>query len=282
MTALPPSMLPLPVDAMEKVRPLFAPLDFCLVTGSILAGHTPATVYVDDVTAPRTAVTWFKSRALLAGEQPNEAACHAVAYLLRETYFPQAKTAGWEGFSLYSAPGWHEPIGAALAGHAPITARRHYYRLDARGQAWEAAVPDGLALRPVDAALLADGRMKNLAYVTEEMVSERPSIADFLEKSFGYCLIHDDEIVAWCMSEYNTGPRCELGIATAEPYQRQGLATAVGTAVIAEAVRRGVYDIGWLCWANNRPSVATALRLGFTLTADFPIHLILFATQEDS
>ncbi len=58
-----------------------------------------------------------------------------------------------------------------------IAATRCYYRLDARNREWVTAVPDGLQLRRVDASLLADSTLNNLDWVTEEMVSERPSVA---------------------------------------------------------------------------------------------------------
>jgi RimJ/RimL family protein N-acetyltransferase len=79
------------------------------------------------------------------------------------------------------------------------------------------------------------------------------------------CLLHEQEIVGWCLSEYNAGPRCEIGIATAEPFRRRGLATLMARAFIDHALTQGVYDIGWICWAGNRPSVATAEKLGFEL-----------------
>ncbi len=64
------------------------------------------------------------------------------------------------------------------------------------------------------------------------MTSERPS-EDFLRRSFGQCLVHNGAIAGWCLSEYNSGPRCEVGIAVAEPYQRRGLATTMAIAFFA-------------------------------------------------
>ena len=61
-------------------------------------------------------------------------------------------------------------------------------------------------------------------------MSERPSVADFLARSFGYCLVHENQIIGWCMSEYNNGNRCELGIETAAPFRRRGLAAESATA----------------------------------------------------
>jgi RimJ/RimL family protein N-acetyltransferase len=126
----------------------------------------------------------------------------------------------------------------------------------------------------VAADLLADERVQNKAYLTEEMVSERPSIDDFLAKSFGVCLLHEGEIIGWCLSEYNCGPRCEIGIAVAEPFRRRGLATLMARAFIDQALTQGVYDIGWICWAGNRPSMATAEKLGLALVDERDVYWV--------
>ena len=105
------------------------------------------------------------------------------------------------------------------------------------------------------------------------MCSERESVEDFLDKSFGLCLLHEDEIVGWCLSEYNFEAGCEVGIAISQPYQRRGFATLLASAFIEEANSRGLTEIGWHCYASNTASVATALKVGFQKVADYPICL---------
>lgn len=269
-------MIPLPPHQLEKARPLLAPLaDHLLVVPSILAGLTPAPVYVDDVAEPRTAVTWFHGRVIIAG-QIDAQRLTAVRHLLLTEYKREAQSANLDVFVVHNTAEWQAAAADLLPNLKMIAATRCCYRLDARNREWQTAVPAGLQLRPVDAQLLADSTLQNLDWVTEEMVSERPSVADFLDKSFGYCLVHQNNIVAWCMSEYNTGNRCELGIATAEAWQRQGLAKVTATAVIAEAGQRGIHDIGWICWANNLPSVHTAEASGFSRVQEKLVHLFFW------
>jgi len=105
-------------------------------------------------------------------------------------------------------------------------------------------------------------------------VSERLSVEEFLEKSFGYVVIHGGRVVGFCMSEYNTGNRCELGIATNEAYQRRGLAKMTAVATIRHALEVGIDEIGWHCAANNAASVATAESLGFERTAEYTAHWV--------
>lgn len=62
--------------------------------------------------------------------------------------------------------------------------------------------------------------LKNTGALVKEMQSERQSVRDFLDKSFGLCLVQGDGIVSWSLSEYNSEDRCEVGIATVEGYRR--------------------------------------------------------------
>jgi GNAT superfamily N-acetyltransferase len=230
-------------------------------------------VYVDDVVEPGTAVTRINHRLFLGG-QP--AATPALISLLTETIPAQSRAEGRDSFIAYAAPEWDDVLGESFGGKQPIRRQRHCFELDARQFDLPLIVPDGYRLQAVDADLLAQAHLQNLADLKEEMVSERPSIDDFLAKSFGVCVIHEDKIVGWCLSEYNCGPRCEIGIATDEAHRRKGLATATAAAVIQYALTQGIYQIGWHCWADNLPSGAIARKLGFQLIAEAPAYLFFF------
>ena len=153
---------------------------------------------------------------------------------------------------------------------------RHYYQLDASTRSWNISVPKGLALHPIDTSLLSKKYVKNLEKVVEEMQSERSTVQEFLEKSFGYYASIDNEIVGWGMSEYNAANRCELGIATVDTYRQQGIATLLGKILIKHALAQNINCIGWHCWAENNPSIATARKLGFEKCFDYPVFLISF------
>ena len=251
----------------EETQSLFTPLSHHLAIESILAGLTPGRVFVDNVERPRTAVAWFKRRVFLAGNRTDDAVNLALNRLFTDVYYPEMKAAGLRqsAYTLVYTPGWERAMDVVLARKDPMRGQRLCYRLDPSKTDWKVRVPREFKLRWVDAALLADDSLTNLDYVTNEMVSERPSVEDFLEKSFGTCVVQGNEVVGWCMSEYNTGTRCELGIETAELVQRQGLVTATASATMREAARRGCTEIGWLCEAENKPSQALARKLGFSL-----------------
>jgi len=151
---------------------------------------------------------------------------------------------------------------------------RHYYHLDAGKQTWNATVPEGYELKLVDSDLLSNKCLENLEDVVEEMQSERLTVGDFLSKSFGCVILRGREIVGWCMSEYNSDNRCELGIATVEAYRRRGLATLTAKTMIRHALDLGINEIGWHCSAENEASIATAKKLGFSKKHDYKVYWI--------
>ena len=270
-------MIALSLDKIEVVRPLFADLEQFLTLNSIFAGLSPGRVYIDNAENPQVALAGYGHRLYLGGQPLGSAGMVSLARSVKEDFIPYSQSLGKYGFVLKTAPAWYDGAPDLLAEWGAISRRRSYYRQDVRQQQWEMPdIPSGFDLRPVDAALLADDTLNNLDWMTEEMVSERPSLDDFLDKSFGYCLQYENEIIGWCMSEYNTGTRCELGIAVDERFQRWGLATLLATAVIQHALAQGVYDIGWLCWRDNAASVATAKKLGFQHVCDVPTWQVFY------
>jgi RimJ/RimL family protein N-acetyltransferase len=184
-------------------------------------------------------------------------------------------------FLLYYAPdAWEEPLRLFLEGRSPVKEMRQFYRLRQLRSDWRSLLPEGFALESVDRALLDRTHLHNLDALIEEMCSERESVADFMDKSFGVCLVGGDEIVGWCLSEYNSGSRCEVGIQTFKPYRRRGLATLMASALIEYALSRGITQVGWHCYASNRSSVATALKVGFEKVRDYPVFLARFDKED--
>jgi RimJ/RimL family protein N-acetyltransferase len=265
----------LPVTEYECARPLFAAMRDHLAVSATLEGTAEGRVYVDDVAQPGIALAWVNRRLYLAGPPSVEAAT-ALRRLFIETLEPAALTVGMDVLILHFAPGgWEQAIeGVILEGRRQLKGRREYYRCNALRADWRRHLQAGFTLRPVDAALLADARLQHREALMAEMCSERVSVGDFLARSFGVCAVYGDEIAGWCLSEYNTTDVCEVGIETLEPYQRRGLATAMTLALVAEALARGLSYVGWHCYADNAPSVATALKAGFVKVQDYPAYVV--------
>ncbi len=257
----------------ERVRPLFRKLEIHLPLQAILAGNVDAPIFVDNPLRPQTALTWTGHRFYVAGAPGNSDFVAEARKIFLEQYVMQAWKAGFESYILhYPSPKWETILGVMLTKKYPIKSLRSYYALKANRVDWKSALPADFHVRTVDANLLAE-KWQNPEFLTEEMCSERVSVADFLAKSFGVCLTHQDQIVGWCLSEYNTGHRCEVGIATHEDYQLRGFSTLLASAFIDLARTRDVAKIGWHCSAANLGSASTALKAGFEKVEDYPVYI---------
>jgi RimJ/RimL family protein N-acetyltransferase len=264
----------LPPTNADLARPILNALDHHLAVACLLEGTVPSRIYVDHPDHPTAALAVASRRYFLAGDPESEAFNPALQQLFTETIYPQALAAGETMFVLYYQPaGWTEKLELILKDKYPIFTQRQFYQLKELKTDWRSLLPEGFVLRHADREILADHQIKNPDFLTEEMCSERESVEDFLQKSFGFCLVHDHEIVGWCLSEYNHAAGCEIGIATSPAYQRRGFATLLASAFIEYARSQAITHIGWHCYASNLPSVATALKVGFEKVADYPICL---------
>ena len=254
----------------DKARPVFQLMDHHLAINAILKGIIPAPVYVDNTDHPRSACTWVKHRFYVAGSEKNDTFTKGIKKLFEDTFFPQIKGGGV--LVLYYTGNWEDKIGKILKDNHPVKAQRHFYSIKELKNDWRALLPEGVTLHLVDKVLKRN--LKNIDILTEEMCSERQSVKDFLDKSFGVCLIQGDEIVGWCLSEYNSGKRCEIGIETVSSYRKRGFATITASALIEYALSKGVTHIGWHCYRDNESSIATALKVGFKKVIAYPVYIV--------
>ncbi len=261
----------------DRAQPLFALLDDHLITQAVRAGSLPGRVLVDDAANPRCLLVQAGYRLYLAGDARQADVAAGLRRFLVEELYPQALAERQKDFVLaYEPDAWAPVIETSLAGKNPAAIQRHYYRRNLPAAEPPPPALAGFSLRSVEAVLLADERLQNLEALEAEVLSESPSVTHFLLGRFGVCALAGDAIVAWCLSEHNTGDRCEVGLETLPAYQRRGLATWMARALTAEAAARGLRTAGWHCYATNAASVATALKAGFEKVREYPAYYAWF------
>jgi RimJ/RimL family protein N-acetyltransferase len=252
-------------------------MHYNLAVQAILGGSVPAEIYVDDPTLPQVALTQSKQRYYLAGSPENQVFNDDLHRRLAGPRSAHQNKSDSDLFILYYEPAdaWEETLDALLRDVDPIRFQREYYTIWTAGDKSDPSstpLPEGFTLHYVDQELLAQEHLRNLDDLLEELCSERQSVEDFLARSFGFCLLHGDEVAGWCLSEYNTAGRCEVGIATFEPHRRRGLGTAMVAALLAHAPSQGISYVGWHCYATNVASAATARKAGFVKTVEYPVR----------
>ncbi|MBP1703898.1 MAG: family N-acetyltransferase [Chloroflexi bacterium] len=261
--------------------PLFQRMDFHLAVRAILEGEIQAQVWVDDPHRPASALLVNGRHAYLAGAQDNMDFNQALPARLLDGVRPLGEAQGlWGSVLYYDHPSWEPVIETLLADQRPRRIPRQYYAIEASPTVAPPTLPEGFTLRVADRGLLNDSDVLGLDDLRLEMVSERASIAEFLDKSFGICPIYENRLAGWCLSEYNCGERCEVGIATLPDFQRRGLAAAVTAAFIQLAWQRGIRHIGWHCYAGNQPSIATALRAGLHKVCDYQAYSLIASVDK--
>jgi GNAT superfamily N-acetyltransferase len=273
-------MLEVTSEKRELVRGVFAALDEHLSVAGVLEGQVPGEVFADSLEAPQVAVAWLKHRCYVAGRADTAAARDGLRGLIAETILPAARAVGYPLVMAYATQeGWEAGLRQALAEVLPETGQRQFYAHKGPRAGVAHPLPQGMALRDVDRALMAETGLDpaGLEELRAEMCSERESVEAFLAGSFGICLVRGEEIAGWCLSEYNRPGRCEVGIAVRPPFQRQGLGTLLATALVERARAAGIEQIGWHCWARNIASGATARAAGFELVRNYTVRLWLLA-----
>lgn len=267
----------IPAENFKAVRDLFAALDYQLAPQAVLGGSVPGRVYADRAERPCSALVQVSHRFYLAGDPNNAAFNEAVCQLFTEEIYPRALAAGEVAFTLYCSEGWAEAVAdQALAGLDPIPGGGACYELTRSDGMRPFSLPADMRLVEANRELVEDRSIANRDDLLEEMQSERESVEAFLANSFGVCLVKQGLLVTWCLSEYNLGERCEVGIATHPEYRRRGLATATGLAFLEQAEARGITRVGWQCRADNLGSRATAERIGYRLVREYESYMAFY------
>lgn len=270
----------LPVEKYADVRPLLAGLDRHLAVQALLAGAVPGVILVDRLQQPQAVAAWVRRRIYLGGQPDAECAAATAAYLAQESARQQQASSSDSFVIHYDSQGWEAHVDRLWSPKLARRAVRQVYELQLGSTRTHSNLPAGFALRDVDADLLADGSLQGRELVRQEMCSERTSVANFLAHSFGVCAVTESVIAGWCLSEYNLGSACEVGIETQEAYQRRGIGVALTLALAERARSRGMQRLGWHCSARNLASAATAISAGFALVEEYPVLAVWLPAAE--
>lgn len=84
---------------------------------------------------------------------------------------------------------------------------------------------------------------------------------EFCEKSFGFCMIHDNEIVGLAGATYTGNGYAEIDIRTRNDHYRKGIAYSLSNAFLEYCASNGLTAL-WICDSGNKPSKDLANKLG--------------------
>jgi len=254
-------------NAYDSVRPIFASItDSRAPVYSTIENNTPGRIYVDRPDAPQTALLRFSGGEMyLAGDASDPQQNREIIDLMLGDLAPDGPHLLIFSFS----EAWKPVLDDLLADHGVTRVVRDVFELDpdrfrAAHSGWQDRIPEGFRMVAMDQqlALEADAGVVKLW----------GSVANFLTRAFGYCLMRGDEIISRVSPVALGDRRFETGAHTAEPYRRQGMATLAGCAFISRCLDEGLLP-EWGCYYNEA-SGALARRLGFVAKPDVIVHYV--------
>jgi RimJ/RimL family protein N-acetyltransferase len=261
-------MFELTAGEFARALPLFQDLPH-IPPRSTLLGNTPGRVFVDQTTNPQAALVWTRwGFAYLAGEplDPSFTAALCDQILPELLAHPYGRE---QGLLLYPcSPAWESSLAPLLAQGRPSKLYRRAFTFNparfSDHYGWLERLPSGFHIYRIDAQLLEHSKPQLQA----EIESAWASTQDFLDRGFGFCLLHGQQIVSLCTSPFVAGRQVELCIRTDPHYRSKGFATATALAFIEHCLFNDLQP-HWECPWDHVASCALAARLGFANPSDY-------------
>ena len=247
-------------EKFDTVRDLFADLaQHHLFAEAVLNHDLEGHIYVDDETTPKSGFMTTKELQFLAGNPNNSAFNASLQRIFQETIFVgKAPGATLEEIDLVFMDGWLHRLETLFGGWRwpPVRERACHYHLTTAKLAWRELVPSGYTVQKVDVGAV---------YGQVEPPKFNINLYDnFSVPDFGFCAVWNGRIVCLCFTDVMSGSACEIGIETDSEHYRRGLATVTAAATVEYALAQGYQDVWWICNDQNRGSIRTAEKVGFT------------------
>ena len=256
----------------EEVRPLFRTLEYHLTSAAVLDGNNPGLVLVDDPTRPQSAFMLSPEGCYLAGRSDNDTFNRALGQAIHERGIGDVPVESL--WVICATASWEERLATLVAPFQPKKIARRHYVCRALKHDWRAHLSDGFEVRCLDEAFLKLPGLTIPDHIKGWMENNWGSTADFLQRGFGSVTLCANECVAWSVADCRSGDACEIGIHTAEPYRRRGLATVTAAATVEYAISNGFSTVGWQCSQDNLGSVGTAEKVGFERERDYTLWYV--------
>ena len=221
-------------------------------------------VLVDDLEDPKTAVIIVPPRLFIGGRADNQEFNQDLRNYIDNVLIPEYKELKYTEVDFYLGNDqWEKNILDVI--EESFHYDRYYYEVkDIKIRNWKELVPKGYSVKPVDLTLLENTHLKNYDWIEEEILENWEPLEEGLKEIRGFYLVRDEEeIVAWCTTEYLTESNdIEVGIATRYEYQKRGFSSIVGSATAEYCISK-YSSSGWHCGQRNIGSWKTAEKIGF-------------------
>lgn len=234
---------------------------------AVIDGINPGWIFVDAIESPRTAMVWSKGIQgfYFVGEEHNTEFNNYINEFIDKEIEPRAIEEGLNRFEFSGETEKWDSILEEIFKNRPLDISRQYqYRIkyDPQSSYKKREIEDKFILRQIDIELLNDPNIKNLEFLSSEIKRWWDSYEDYLDKTFGYCIIHENTIANYCITNFVYENVHTMGIETLEEYRRKGLSQVTTEAYVENCIQNQLSPY-WECMETNLASRALAEKLGF-------------------
>jgi len=265
------SLIELAKKDFIQIKPIVQHLMHYINISAYLKGFGRGRIWVNNKTKPKSAVIWDLTNTFifLAGDAENQTFNDSFRQLITDVitpYFLEKKIN-----LIYFFPGstdWEKQIpeilddrewGKRLIDHYIYNPTNFHLIKD-----WSNNLPPHHQMIQITKEFLKRDNLTNFDTIDYSISAVWQSTERFLKDGIGFCLVDNESIASWCVTDYVIDDHCELYIETFEGYQKKGYGTLVASAVIEECLKKN-YIVHWHCWESNIGSIKTALKVGFDL-----------------
>jgi RimJ/RimL family protein N-acetyltransferase len=270
-------------EQFAGVRPLFAGFDYSLSLEAAIEGVNPGRIFVDDAENPRTGLALTVEGYLLAGEHDDPEILEALRQFLRDSIFSgKVYVNGDDSLSLAVHPeAWEARLSELIPTYDALSLPRYHYLCRRVALDWQSSMPEGYTLRRIDRELLSNRDLALSEDLGEEEIEAYwGSVAHFLERGIGFCVLDGGEEVSHCTADCAAGTQVDVGVYTAPAHRRKGLAATVVAATVEHCLSHGFRQVGWHCNVENAGSWKTAERVGFELNREYVYYYYAYDPVE--
>lgn len=259
----------------DRLKELYKSYVHSFVFDSIVEGHTPAQIFVDD---PKDISVFLicEGHCVYFGGKPQDKGKYEEAInFFKEKWLSvnKRRKLGIVKINYYSDI-WKKELLEGLKEMNCNLYDRSLFKQDLKNIP-EVKISDSIVVKKIDNELLQNASFGNLNCVIDEVTSMWGSADNFINNGFGYCAIMNGYIISWCTAEYVSENYCGIGIETIEEYERKGVATIISNAFLKECLNLNITPY-WDSWKRNISSVRVAEKNNFQKVCDYKVGFIEF------
>ncbi len=254
------------IDEFSSIMPLYKKSKYQIpMIESVIEGKLKGSIFADKKVNPQTIVIVTNFNWLyVIGNQETEMFKNQFFNFIINELTSKSEHFAWFGLSEY----WQDKL-VEMFGENIKSFPRVNYELDKekyRIATCHGNLPDGYRIKPINSNLV-----DKVSKFFDGIKMFWESNENFLKNSFGFCILHENDIVSACQALAITEDICEIDVLTKDEFRGKDFAYFIGLAFIEHCLKLGLKPY-WETVRANTSSCRLAEKLGFVEVKEYPFY----------